>query len=92
MSTPDKYFSGKKIDMAHFNKFGSSFYSHVTKDAQKTLEPITNLGIFVRHTDTPQNYGVYLPSNRMIVICREEEKAMICSLERIFSYMQMLPV
>ena len=38
------------------------------------------------HTDTPQNYQVYLPTNRMTVVRRDvkfdEEKAMRVSLER----------
>ena len=38
MSTPKEDFSGKKLDTVHFRIFGSSFYSHVTKDAWKNLE------------------------------------------------------
>eukprot|EP00253_Pinus_taeda_P025926 PITA_25926 len=65
MSTPEEDFSGKKPDVAHFRVFRSSFYCHVTKDAWKKLVPTAELGIFVVYTDTPQNYWVYLPFNRM---------------------------
>ena len=72
--------------MAHFRIFGSSFYFHVTKDAWKKLEPKAELGIFVGYFDTPRNYWVYLPTNRMPLVCRDvnldEENAMRCSLER----------
>ena len=72
--------------MSHFRILGSSVYFHVTKDARKNIELIVELGIFVGYTDIPQNYRVYFPSHRMIVVRRDvkfdEEKAMRCSLER----------
>ena len=59
---------------------------HVTKDARKKVEPTTEIGIFLGYTDTPHNYRVYFPNNRMIVVRRDikfdEEKAMRLSLER----------
>ena len=72
--------------MEHFKIFGSSVYCYVTKDARKTLESTTKLGIFVGCTDTFHNYRAYLPSHRMTLVCRyvkfDEEKSMRCSLER----------
>lgn len=66
--------------------FGSSIYCHVTKDVRKNLEPTTELGIFVGHTDTPHNYRLYLSSHKMTVVHRDvkfdEERAMRFSLER----------
>lgn len=56
MSTPEEDFLGKKLDVAHFRIFGSSIYYHVTKDAQKNLEPTTELVIFVGYSNTPHNY------------------------------------
>lgn len=86
MSTPEEAFLGKKPDVAHFRIFGSSVYCHVTKDARKNLEPTAELGIFVEYTDTPHNYRMYLPTNRMIVVRKHvkfnEKKAMRCSLEK----------
>jgi len=86
MSTPEEDFLGKKLDVALFRIFGSSFYYHVTKDAWKKLRPTVELGICVGYTNRPHNYRVYLPTNRMIVVHRyvkfDEEKAMRCSLER----------
>lgn len=86
MSTLEEYFYGNKPYAAHLRIFGSSIYCHVTKDAWKNLDPTIELGIFVGYTNTPHNYQVYLPSNKMTVVCRDvsfnEEKAMRCSLER----------
>lgn len=79
MSTPNKVFSNKKLNVAHIMIIGSLVYYHVTNDAQKKLEPTAELGIFVGYTNTPHNYRVYLTSNRMIVVHRDvkfdEEKA-----------------
>jgi len=84
--TPEEAYSGKRPDVGHFRIFGSLVYCHVTKDAWKKLESTSNLGIFVGYTDTPHNYLVYLPTNRMTVVRRDvkfdEEKAMQVSLER----------
>ncbi len=86
MSTPEEDFSGKKPKVADFRIFCSSVYCHVTMDAWKNIETTTELGIFVGYTNTPQNYWVYLPSNRMTVVHRyvnfDEGNAMRCSLER----------
>lgn len=58
----------------------------MTKDAQKKLEPTTELGIFMGYTDTPHNYQVYMLTSQMTVVRRnirfDEEKGMRVSLER----------
>ena len=58
----------------------------MTKDAQKKLESTTELGTFVRYTDTPHNYRVYLPTSQRTMVRRDvnfdEQKAMQVSLER----------
>ena len=86
MSTPTEAFTGKKPDVSHFKIFGSFVYVHVTKDARKKLEPIAEVGIFVGYIETPHNYHVYFPNNRMTVVRQDikfdEEKAMRLSLER----------
>ena len=56
MSTPVEYFSGKNLDVAHFNISGSSVYCHLSKDERKNIEPTIELGIFLGYTDTPHNY------------------------------------
>ena len=79
-------FSGKRPDVSHFRIFGSLVFCHVTKDARKKLDPTVELGILVGYTDTPHNYRVCLPPNRMTVVRRDvkfdEVKAMRCPLER----------
>ena len=69
MSTPDEAFTGMKPDISHLKIFGSPVYIHVTKDARKKLELTTEVEIFLGYTETPHNYCVYLPDNRMSV-CR----------------------
>ena len=64
-------FSRKRPDVSHFRIFGSSVYCHVTKDAQKKLDPIAELGIVVAYTDTPHNYRVFLPTNQRTVVRRD---------------------
>ena len=72
--------------MFHTKIFGSYVYVHVTKDAKKKLELTTEVGIFVGYTETPHNYRVYFPNNKMIVVLRgikfDEGKVMWMSLER----------
>ena len=59
---------------------------HVTKDTRKKLELTTEVGIFVGYTETPHNYRVFFPNNRMTVVQQDikfdEGKAMWLSLER----------
>ena len=70
MSTPEESFTRKKSDVSHFNIFGSFVYVHVTKDARKKLQPTVEFGIFVGYTETPNNYHVYFPNNKMTVVRR----------------------
>eukprot|EP00253_Pinus_taeda_P009781 PITA_09781 len=86
MKTPKEAFSSKRLDVGHFKNFGSSVYFHVTKDAQKKIEPTTELGILVGYTDTPHKYRVYSPTSRRTVVRRDlmfdEQKGHARSLER----------
>jgi len=80
MKKPMEAFFGNRLDVSHFRIFGSSVYCHVTKDDQKKLKPIAELGILVGYTDTPHNYQVFLPTSQRIVVRRDlkfdEKKAM----------------
>ena len=71
MSTPEEAFTRKKPDVSYFKIFGSYIYVHVRKDAKKKLEPTTKIGIFVGYIDTPHNYWVYFPNNKMTVVRRD---------------------
>jgi hypothetical protein len=86
MSAPEEAFTGKKPDVSHFNIFGLSIYVHVTKNARKKMKPTIEFGIFVSYIETPHNYRVYFPNNKMIVMRRDikfdEGKSMQLSLER----------
>ena len=59
---------------------------HVTKYSKKKLELTAKIVIFVGDTDTPHNYRVYFPNNKMVVVRQDikfdEEKGMRLSLER----------
>ena len=68
MSTPKEYFTSKILDVSHFNIFGSSVYVHVTKDTRNKLELTAEVGIFVGYIETPHNYRVYFPNNKMTVV------------------------
>ena len=68
MSTPEDAFTGKKLDVSHFNIFGSSVYVHVIKDVRKKLEPTNEIENFLGYTETPHNYRVYFPNNRMTIV------------------------
>ena len=64
-------FYRKQPDVSHFRLFGSSVYWHVTKDAQKKLDPIAELGILVGYTDKSHNYQVFLPTSQRTVVRRD---------------------
>ena len=68
MSTPQEYFTGKKLDVSHFNIFGSYIYVQLTKNDKKKLEPIFEVEIFVGYIETPHNYHVYFPNSQMTVV------------------------
>ena len=46
MGTPEEAFTGKKLDVSHFNIFGSSIYVHMTKDIKKKLDLTVEIDIF----------------------------------------------
>ena len=71
MSTLEEAFSGKRPDISHLRIFGSPVYIHVMKDARKKLEPTVEVGLFMGYTDTPQNYRVYFPDSRKVVVRRD---------------------
>jgi len=71
MKTPEEAFFENRLDFSHVRIFGSSIFFHVTKDAQKKLEPTVELGILVGYTDTPHNYWVVLPNIQRTVGCRD---------------------
>ena len=68
-STPKEAFSGKKLDVSHFNIFGSYVYVHVTKNVRKKLEPTAEVGIFVGYTQTPYNYRVCIFQTKKSLFC-----------------------
>lgn len=86
MRTLEEAYCSKRPDVVHFRIFGPSIHCHETKDRWKKFEPTIYLGIFVGYTDTPHNYRVYLPTNKMTVVHKdvrfEEAKAIRVSVER----------
>ena len=50
MSTPEEAFTCKKLDVSHFNIFGSYVYVHVTNNIRKKLESTAEVGIFLGYT------------------------------------------
>eukprot|EP00253_Pinus_taeda_P008558 PITA_08558 len=85
MKTPMEAFSRKRPDVSHFRIFGSSIYCHVTKDAQKKLEPTAELAILMGYINTPHNYRVFLTTSQRTMVRRDlkfdKQKAMQVFLE-----------
>lgn len=85
MITPKEVFSRRKLDVSHIIIFGAIVYCHAYKDSRKKLEPTIEMGIFVGYIETPNNYSVYFPSIKVIVVKQyvkfDEEKTMRFSLE-----------
>ena len=79
-------FSRKRPHLIHFRIFGSLIFYHVTKYAQKKIDPTAELGILVWYTDTPHNHRLFLLANQRTVVCRDlkfdEQRTMQASLER----------
>lgn len=55
----EEAFSERKINVSHYNIFGTLVYSHVSKDERRKLEPTIYLEVFVGYTETPHNYRVF---------------------------------
>jgi len=64
ITTPKEAFSGKKPEVGHFQIFGCITYAHVPSKKRKSLEHMTERGIFVGYSETSKAFHIYIPSLR----------------------------
>ena len=71
-TTPKESFTGKKPKVSHFRIFGCLTYSHVPSEKRTNFEPTADRGIFMGYDKTSKGFHIYLPSQRKVVVRREE--------------------
>jgi hypothetical protein len=69
--TLEEGFSGKKLEVGHFQIFGCLTYSHVPFEKRTKLEPTTERGIFVGYSETLKAFRIYIPFLRKTVLRRD---------------------
>jgi hypothetical protein len=82
---PKEVFTGKKLEIGHFQIFGCLVYCHVPSEKKTKLEVTTEKGIFVGYNGTSKAYHVYIPALRKTVVRRdvkfEEDKSLKKALD-----------
>ena len=82
---PEDMFTGKVLEIGHFQIFGYLTYSHVSSEKRTKLEAIGEHGIFFGYDETSKDFHKYLPVQRKVVVRREvkfeEEKVFKRSLD-----------
>eukprot|EP01018_Ginkgo_biloba_P023326 Gb_30542 [translate_table: standard] len=77
--TPEEAFTGKKLEVGHFQIFGCLTYSHVPSEKRTKLEPTAEKGIFVGYDKTSKAYRIYITALRKTIVQRdvrfEEDRA-----------------
>ena len=68
---PKEMFTGKNLEIGHFHIFGCLTYSHVPFDKRTKLEPTTKKCIFVGYDETLNDFHIYIPTQRKVVVRRE---------------------
>ena len=69
--TPEESFTGKKPEVSHFRIFGCLAYSHVPFEKRTKLDPIAKKCIFVGYDETLNDFHIYIPTQRKVVVRRE---------------------
>jgi hypothetical protein len=64
--TPEKAFTGVKLEVGHFRIFGCSVYIHVPKEKRTKLDPSGRKGTFMGHSESSKEYRIFIPSQRQI--------------------------
>ena len=54
--TPEKVFSGKKLEVNHLQIFGCPVYIHIPKEKRTKLDPSGRKGIFVGYSESSKAY------------------------------------
>jgi hypothetical protein len=77
--TPEKAFTGRRLDVEHIRIFGCLTFSHVPSERRTKLEPTAQQGILVGYSKVSKSYHIYIPPLRRVVVSRdvrfEEDRA-----------------
>jgi hypothetical protein len=58
--TPEKAFTGVKLEVSHFRIFGCPIYIYVPVEKRTKLDPYSRKGLFVGYNETSKAYGIYI--------------------------------
>ena len=83
--TPEKVFTGTRLDVSHIRIFGSLWYCHVHANTRKKLDPFGEKRLLVGYSETSKAYKVYIPACKRIVVSRDvqldEDRALWRSMD-----------
>jgi hypothetical protein len=78
--TPEEVFTNTKPDVSQFRIWGSICYCHVPSKKRTKLDPTADKKILVGYNEASKAYGIFVPTRRKIIVCRdvqfEEEHAL----------------
>jgi hypothetical protein len=69
--TPKEVFTRVKPEVIHLRIFSNQVYVHIPSEKRTKLEPSSEKGIFVGHSETSKAYRVYIPRQRKIAVSRD---------------------
>ena len=69
--TPEKVFSGKKLEVSHLKLFSCSMYIHIPKEKRTKLDPSEKKGILGVYSENSKDYIIHFPGYKKIDISRD---------------------
>jgi hypothetical protein len=83
--TPEKAFTGSRLDVEHLHIFGCLTLSHVPSEKRTKLDSTVEKGILVGYLEVSKAYRIYIQALRRVVVRRdvkfEEDRVFRRSLE-----------
>jgi hypothetical protein len=70
LKTPEKMFTGKKLEVSHLKIFGCPVFIHIPKEKRNKMEP-SEKGIFVGYCEVSKAFRIYIPGHFHIDISRD---------------------
>lgn len=70
-ATPYEIWHGIKPDLSHVRVFGSDAFTHIPKMHRRKLDPKAEKVILVEFSGDSQNYKLYNPRSKKIVVSRD---------------------
>lgn len=77
--TPEKIFTGKRLDLSHLRVFGSEVVVHVPKEKRRKWDTKSERSIFMGYSDNSEAYRAYyfetrnVPVSHDVIILNEEQ-------------------